>query len=199
MKLVLAAALLVAACSHYKEPKVGEARLAYADGVVEAPAEDPTVAILPGKPYQLPDGNGAVRVAIDWDVTLGEVWPLVRAAAAGERPIALLVADDRGRVMAIPVALPTTDSHIRMVVTGDGKACVNLPEVEEAKCVMTAQHRVDRAWTRDLVREAFKASNLHRVNVELDPSLRWNDVVRAVDAAHTCCGGAHLQVGIATY
>jgi hypothetical protein len=195
----MAAAALLAACGGVKEAKVGEARLAYADGTYDAPAEGPTVVILPGQPFEMPDTTGPVRVAIDWDVTFAEVWPLLQKAQAADTNIVLLVADDRQRTKAMKVAPPQHGTHIRMIVTSDGKACVNLPEVEEAKCVMTAQHRVDRAWVRDLIREAFRASNLHRVNIEVEPALRWHDVVRAVDGARTCCKDERMEVGLTTY
>ena len=64
---------------------------------------------------------------------------------------------------------------------------------------MTAQQRVDRAYTRELVREAFRASNLRHVRVEAETGLRWNDVVRAVDGARTCCTGERMIVGLKKY
>ena len=70
MRPIIAAAVVLAACSSYKDAKVGEARLAYADGVVEAPAEGATVEILAGKPYQLPDTEQLVRVARGQQVDL---------------------------------------------------------------------------------------------------------------------------------
>ena len=63
------------------------------------------------------------------------------------------------------------------------------PGVEEAKCVKRRgdTRHVDRAFTRQLVREAVAGYQLSDVVVEIPPDLEWADVMRAVDAAKTCC------------
>ncbi len=201
MRLLTAAVVAVAAaaCGGAKEAKVGEARLAYADGVDDVPEGWSTVEVVPGRSYLLPEQAKQVLIAVDRDAMFSDVWPLIEGARARDTELLFLVADRRQRVKVMEMSPPPAESAIRVIVTDDGKACVNLPGVEEAKCVMTAQHRVDRAFTRELVREAFRASELRRIRVEADAGLRWNDVVRAVDGARTCCTGERMIVGLEKY
>jgi hypothetical protein len=187
----------IPACGSTPEARVGDAVLAYADGCDDVPPGWRDVVVMPGKPVALPAEVSQLLVAVDRDALFSDVWPLI--AAARERGVELrfYAADRRQRVKAMALDPPPDGSVIAVTVTGiDGKACVALPGVEEAKCVMTAQHRVDRAYTRELVREAFKASGLRRVRVEAESGLQWGDVVRAVDGARTCCPGERMNVGI---
>ncbi len=200
MKLLIAAVAVAAtACGGVKEAKVGEARLAYADGVDDAPKGWSTVEVMPGKAGALPDDAKQVLIAADRDATFGDVWPLIQAARARDVDLLFYVADRRQRVKVMEMNPPAGEKQIRVIVTDDGKVCVNLPGIKEAKCVMTTQHRVDRAYTRELVREAFRASDLRRVRVEAETALRWNDVVRTVDGARTCCSGERMIVGLEKY
>lgn len=200
MKLLLAAVVVAAtACGSVKEAKVGEARLAYADGVDDAPKGWSTVEVMPGKAGALPDDAKQVLIAADRDATFGDVWPLIQAARTRDADLLFYVADRRQRVKVMEMNPPSDEKQIRVIVTDDGKVCVNLPGIKEAKCVMTAQHRVDRSYTRELVREAFRASDLRHVRVEAETGLRWNDVVRAVDGARTCCPGERMIVGLEKY
>jgi len=201
MKRVIAAAVVaaLAACGGGRKAKVGKALLAYADGVEQAPEGWPVVEVMPGNAAPFPDAATHVLVAADRDVSFAEVWPLIEGARARGVELRFYVGDRRDRVKVMEMNPPPQGESIRIVVTEDGKACVNLPGVEEAKCVMTKQHRVDRAYTRELVREAFRASNLRQVRVQADTGLRWNDVVRAVDGARTCCEGERMIVGLENY
>jgi hypothetical protein len=188
---VLAVAL--AGCGGPKEAKIGEARLAYADGVDPLPADAPTVELTPGKTPALPAGPVAV-LAIDRDTTFDEIAPVIEHARAAGTKLWFAVGDQRQRLKAMEADAPGDETAIRVVITNDGKACISLPGVEEGKCVLTAQRRVDRSYVRELVREAFKASELRYVRVEAETGLRWSDVVRAVDGARTCCKGERLDV-----
>ncbi len=190
---------VLAACTGKPEAKVDGAVLARADGVTEAP-DAPTVAVKGGEQWKLPDGD-IVRVAVDRDVLFGEVVDVLQWANANpdKKRIALLVKDRRERIKAMEMPALPAEPRIRVVVTEDGKACVSLPGVDEAKCVKSKQDRVDRSYVRELVREAYKASNITRVGVEIVRDLRWGDAVRAVDGARTCCQGTTMTVGISTY
>ena len=186
------------ACGGVKEAKVGEAFLAQADGTEPAP-DGPTVVVLPGRADPLPEGE-VVRLAIDRDVLYGEIAPLIAQVRARGGSPALLVGDRRQRLAAIAIdGWAPGETSIRVVATADGKACVSLPGIDEAKCVRTTQARVDRSYVRELVREAFKASSLRRVTVEAEAGLRWGDVVRAVDGARTCCAGERIAVALKSY
>ncbi|RMH40671.1 MAG: hypothetical protein D6689_13040 [Deltaproteobacteria bacterium] len=196
---VLAAAslLLAAACAPTPEARVGDARLAYADGVEAPPAGGTDVIVVPNRPAALPDGAAPLRIAVDRDAVFADVWPLIRAVRDRGVPAVFYVHDRRRRVRVMAIDPPPGGRAIRVTATAaDGKVCVNLPDVPEAKCAMTAQRRVDRPSVRQFVREAFRASGIRKVRVDAEGGLRWSDVVRAVDGARTCCQGEQMEVGL---
>jgi hypothetical protein len=196
----LAAALATASCGGGpKEARVDGAYLAQADGVEPAaPASTPTVVVRPAAAAALPE-TGAARLAVDRDVRFAQVEPLLVEARRRGQPLSILVGDRRQRIMAIALPDPPSGPSIRVVAERSGKTCVSLPEVAEAKCVATLHERVDRAYTRELVREAVRAGGLRQVSIEVDPDLRWGDVIRAVDGARTCCEGETMTVGLTHY
>ena len=199
---VLAAAAVPAAgaCgAPSPEIAIQGAVLAEADGVVPA-AEGPTVALTgaaAGGPLPaLPDAD-VVRVAIDRTVPYRDADRLIEAlAAAGKTPVYLVSShrDLRGFV----VARPTADVEaIRLVATDDGKACVSPPGVAEAKCVQRPDKKhIDRAFVRELTREAHRAYHLDTVHIDADPGVEWGDIVRAIDGARTCCADTPITVGL---
>jgi hypothetical protein len=193
--LSLAAVGALAACGGGpRDVKVGDAVLVLSEG--DRPAAEAPAISLPGAPATLPDGQ-ILRVAIDRQAPVSDAHALLaRLDEAGRTPV-LLVADRRGRVHAFERPPAAGDAPaIRLIATPDGKACVALPDVEEAKCVTTTYGHIDRAFTRTGVREAVTVSGLTTVAVEADPTLEWGDFVRTVDAARTCCDGVAMTVGL---
>jgi hypothetical protein len=181
------------------EAKVGDATLARADGVIVA-ADGPTVAIVAGKQAELPNAK-VVRLAIDRDVPYRQVSTLLDSLRARGSHAVLLVGTRGGKIRAIEADPPGSGRGpvIRVVATPDGKACVALPEVIEAKCVKGTTGHIDRAFTRQLVREAMKASDLREAAVEASYDLGWGDVVRTVDGARTCCKSKKMSVSLAPF
>jgi hypothetical protein len=166
--------------------------------VAIAPAAAPLWAIGAAGEVGAPPAGEAVHVAIHYKASLDRVGPALDALRArGATPV-FLVATRNHLLHAIDIAFVDARDHaaIQVVVTPDGKACVSLPGVAEAKCVKTPMGHVDRAYTRELVREAFRASGLQRTHVQLVGDLPWGDVVRAVDGARTCCLGEPMAVTV---
>lgn len=195
MYRLLPLAALLAACSGPKPITVGDARPAMADGVYEPPP-GVDVPVLPGHTPELPDAE-VIRLAFDFKVKYADAAVLIaRARERGVEPV-LLVKTYRNQLRAI--SLPPAESRdgaILVTATADGKACISLPDAAEAKCVKTPAGGIDRAWTRDVVREAYKASGLTRAVVELEGALTWGDAIRAVDAARTCCRRENIDMTV---
>ena len=191
-------ALALVACKGPGPKQVGEATLALALGVEEIPAaaEDaPVVEIMPGKPATIPAAP-VVKLAIDRDVPWAQVKASLDIMDQRKQTPVLLVAERR-KVRAFArfdvVAREQMEelrAHaIEITAYTDGKACVRHPDVAEAKCVQTPSRKyIDGAFTRELVREAVKGYGLSKTAVDLPPDLQWDDVVRVVDSARTCCG-----------
>ena len=88
---------------------------------------------------------------------------------------------------------------IRLFTTDRGKACVSPPGVAEAKCVQRGDKKhIDRAFVRELIREAIRGYGIADVVVELPPTIEWADAVRAVDGARTCCKNVQPRVSVKT-
>lgn len=175
--------------------RVGQARLPEAD--LARPAGAGTLVELPaaGAPLTLPAQlRGPVRLAADRDLPFGAVVDAVAAVQrAGGEP--LLLVTSRRKVAALPASDPRPAESIRLVANADARACVSPPEVEEAKCVRRADGKhVERAFVRELVREAVKGYDLTHVHVEVAPTLSWADALRAIDGARTCCPGVTMTV-----
>lgn len=191
-------ALGLAACQGPGPKQVGEATLALALGVEEIPAaaqDAPVVEIMPGQPVTIPAAP-VVKLAIDRDVTWAQVRASLDIMDEREQTPVLLVAERRKvRAFARFDVIARSEieelrAHaIEITAYTDGKVCVRHPEVTEAKCVQTPSRQyIDGAFTRELVREATKGYGLSKTAVDLPPDLQWDDVVRVVDGARTCCG-----------
>jgi hypothetical protein len=193
MRIVCIAMLaLVVAC---QDPyvRVGKARLADADGTIAAPK---------GTTIEVPGGDvpaslsGTVRIAADSDVPYRDVMKVLLAVRnAGGDPV-LLVAHARD-VRALPPPVVYTEPTIGLEARADFKACVSIPDVKEKKCVKRPDGKhIDRAFVRELVREAVNATGLTRVDVQIADTISWVDAVRAIDGARTCCQGKQIDVSI---
>jgi hypothetical protein len=198
--VLLAVGLTVglAACKGPGPKQVGEATLAMAAGVEKLPAEAenaPVVEILPDRPATVPDAP-VVKLAIDRDATWGQVKATLHVIDQRKQKAVLLVAERR-TVRSLPrfdqvdgIDVPELVKHaIEITAYTDGKVCVRHPTVAEAKCVQTPSRTyIDGAFTRQLVREAVDGYQLHKTVADLPDALQWDDTVRVVDGARTCCG-----------
>lgn len=177
--------------------KVGKARLADADGVVPAPP-GPTMEVMAGdgSPAGAQLGPGPVRLAIDRDATWGEAMRVIESVRnAGGEP-ALLVSHQR-KVVALPAPVAVVEESILLDARSDGRACVSPPRVADAACVARrGTNHVDRAFVRELVRQAVKTYDLPRVHVRVASNLSFADAVRAIDGARTCCFQRVVEVSV---
>jgi hypothetical protein len=182
----LIALLALGACKVTRQAHVEGIWVAQAAGLIDAPKGD-TLPITRGlKVETLPDTPN-VRLAVARDVPWSEVRGLrQRILDAGKTPY-WIVADDRN-VGALELYEELEGEPINVFVSVGGKLCVAPPGSPEAKCVQRGDKlHVDRAFTRELVREAVGAYGLHDVLVDIPPDIEWGDVARAVDGARTCC------------
>jgi hypothetical protein len=171
-------------CNSNRQATVEGIWIAQADGITRAP-EGATIAIEKNTTVDsLPDDD-VVRLAIARDVLWSQVRGLRKQIeAAGKTPV-LLVASDR-KVGAIELFETLEGDPINVFVSVGGKLCVAPPGSPEAKCVQRGDKlHVDRAFTRELVREAVNAYGLRDVLVDVPADLEWADVVRSVDGART--------------
>jgi hypothetical protein len=203
MRRALLGALCLAAACAPPEPRVGKARLAEADGVIDAPASSVVVEV----PGELPASlGGVVRVAADRDAAWSDVVAVIeKIRAAGGQPV-LLVAR-RGDVKALPPPAAPAEGGLRLVARKtDHQVCVTPDRVqlqldpsgakiEERSCVARSDYKhIDRAHVRYLVRESIKDQPVKHVRATIDPALSWADAIRAIDGARTCCGDARIDV-----
>jgi hypothetical protein len=186
MRMLAIAALAAAACtSPARHTSVGDAVLPDARAVADVPEGGTTVVVDSGD-AALPDEAAApLKLAVD----RGVPWSHVDALLS-ERPDAILLVGHQreARAFSLSDPLDPTREAISLVITHDHKACVSRPGIKEAKCVRAA-HRahIDRAFVRELVREAVRGYGLTDVEVEVPAHVPWSDVVAAVDGARTCC------------
>ena len=91
----------------------------------------------------------------------------------------------------VPGTAPApADALLLYVTPGDVKACIRAQHVKQAVCVARFDRKhVDRAFVRQLVRDARAKAGPRPVHVRLPASLSWADAVRALDGARTCCSG----------
>lgn len=165
-----------------------------ATGVVDA-EEGPTLH-MPGDDIStLPDGP-VVRLAAARDVKWTEVEALIeRIEAAGKRPVLLVGQRHRVRAFQLSDGEIDMDRAIALTATADGKSCVAPPGSPEAKCAQPMDAvRIDRAYTRKLVREASDAYQMTDVDIQVSRHLSWADVVRTIDGARTCCKDRKMRV-----
>lgn len=191
--LVPLAALLLVGCQSKRDASVDGVVLAQARGVSEPP-DGPTLRVPGDDADRLPDGP-LVRLAIARQTAWKDVDELLhRLEKAGVQPV--LLVGQRWRVRAFTLSDPLeTEESIALTATIDGKSCVSPPGVPEAKCVQTIdKNHIDVAYTRELVREAVGAYRIHDIDVEVPPTMQWQDVVRTLDAARTCCFGDKVRV-----
>lgn len=195
--VALALALLVplGACKGNYEAKVDGVWIPQADGVESAP-EGPTATIpAAGAALALPDADEIVRLAIARDVPWTEVKAaMAKVEAAGAEPVLLVGKGPRLKAFRLGDELES-ERTIQVFTTTEGKACVGPPGAREFKCVQRSDRtHIDRAFMRELVREAVKTYRIQDVQIEIAPALGWGDVVRALDAVRTCCGDTPVRV-----
>ena len=193
----LAAVALLAAggCKGKGHAEVDGILVPQADGVAPAPA-GPTLAVDLDTidTAAVPDGP-LVRLAISRQVTWDRVSSLLeRVKAAGARPVLLVGKHHKLGEFQLEDTWEDTGPAIVVHTYVDGKACVQPPGSPEAKCVQSGDRKqIDRAYVRELVREQVKLYG-PRVEVELAGGLRWDDVVRTIDGARTCCFETRVAV-----
>lgn len=192
--ITLLLALALAACEGKYQAKVEGVWIPQADSMVAA-ADGPTFKMEVGvEMAALPDAD-RVRLAIERDVPWRDVRELLeRIESAGNEPVLLVGKARRVGAFVLNDAL-TGDRAIQILTTAEGKACVGPPGTTEYKCVARGdREHVDRAYVRELVREAVGTYDLHDVEIEIPPELGWGDVVRVIDGARTCCGDTEMRV-----
>lgn len=189
----LSLVFVLAACSSGKKGHcrrqacIGDIWLAQSDGLIKA-GEGETLSITRGLVIEsLPESQN-IRLAIARDVLWSEVRELrKRILDAGKTPFLMVASDLKTGALELYEELQS-EEFIDVFVSVGGKLCVSPPSTPEAKCVKSGVGvHVDRAHTRELVREAVSAWGLYDVLVEVPPDLEWADVARAVDGARTCC------------
>ena len=193
VRLLSIVALFAACSSRPMFVHVGPVPLADADGVV-APEPGPVVQLGP-KPDdpmpKVPAGAKVVQIAAARDLPYSQVKALVAAVhAAGATPV--LLVGSRGKIMALPHTVDAVPQSILLEAFLEGpeaKACMSPPEALERQCTQRpGSAHVDRAFAREVVRAGVKGFGLTHVHVRPAPNLSWQDAVRAIDAARTCCG-----------
>lgn len=175
---------VVGSCKSNRQAEVAGVWIAQAEGITKAPPGEDIAIYKDTKLETLPEGPN-MRLAINRDVLWSQVRGLRKQIlAAGKTPI-LIVADDR-KVGSIELYEDLEGEPINVYVSVGGKLCVAPPGSPEAKCVQRGDKlHVDRAFTRELVREAVNAYGLHDVLVDIPADLEWADVVRSIDGART--------------
>jgi hypothetical protein len=189
-RLLLLGAALLAACGQKGHAKVDGVLIPQADSVTDVP-EGATVAVDIGTidAAVVPDGAKVVKLAIGRKVPWSDVRALEQKVRdAGAEPVFLAGAFHKVRAFALEDAWPGGAQTITVTSYVDGKACVLPPGAIEARCVQSGgKNQIDRAFLRELVREQVKLYDVKQIEVELAATLAWDDVVRTIDAARTCC------------
>jgi hypothetical protein len=195
-----ALALALVGCAAKEPATVGATPLVQADGGFDPPAGatlEVTTATIAG--ITMP-AEAVVRLAVARDVPWGQLEELIASIkGSGKRPI--LLVGQRWRTKAIELEDPIAERHTTVLAFVTGKACVRGPGVDAAKCVQSdgGAIYVEKAYVRQLVREAREAFGVDDVAVEVQGGLPWGDVVNALDGARTCCGeGAPIKVAVRT-
>ncbi len=178
--------LLIASCKSRSQAEVAGVWIAQAESI-EAFPKGNAIPMLRGAPPTDLGTEPHVRLAIARDVRWSKVRDLRKELLAQGRSPYLIVANGR-KTGAFNLFDELQGEPIHVFVSVGGKLCVAPPGSPEAKCVQRGDRsHVDRAFTRELVREAVKGYRLHDVLVDVPADLEWADVVRAVDGARTCC------------
>jgi len=178
----------VLGCDSPPLAKVGETFLVQAADTRELPANSTAETIELAKlDVTAPPSAAEIRLVAGQRQQWREVRKAVAALEGAGKTVRLLSAQRR-RIGEFVLYDELGDRPIEVVTRTNGQACVRLPGVKEAKCVQRADAKhIDRAHLRQLVREAIKVSKLREVAVYVPGDMEWADVVRAVDAARTCC------------
>lgn len=188
-----AIALLVfaaAACGQKGHATVDGVLIPQADGVTDAPdGETLAVDVATIDTAVVPDKAEVVKLAVGRKVPWNQVRALAdKVAAAGARPIFLAGAFHKTKAFTLEDTWPGGDRVITVTSYIDGKACVLPPGAIEARCVQSgSKNQIDRAFLRELIREQVKLFDVKQIEVELAQTLPWDDVIRTIDAARTCC------------
>lgn len=187
LALALATAIpLLGSCKSRSQAEVKGIWVAQAEGIETLPDGD----TIPMNRGVVPDDLGStpdLRIAIARDVRWSAVRDLRKRLMEQGRVAHLVVANGRKKG-GFQLYEELQGEPINVFVSVGGKLCVAPPGSPEAKCVQRGDRtHVDRAFTRELVREAVKGYGLHDVVVDVPADLDWADVVRAVDGARTCC------------
>lgn len=197
--LAVAIAATALGCGAKGHATVDGVLIPQADGVVDA-AEGATVAADVANVEQaaVPADARVVRLALGRSVPWHNVQRLVQKVRdTGAQPVLLVGARHKVKAFELEDSWPGGDRFITVISYVDGKACVQPPGAIEAKCVQSGDKRqIDRAFLRELIREQVKVFDLPMVKVELAESLEWDDVVRTIDAARTCCYETKVAVGL---
>jgi hypothetical protein len=190
----VAALLAASGCEFKGHAKVDGILVPQATGVIDA-EEGPTLHVPGDDLTVLPDGP-VVRLAIARDVKWSEVNALLkRIEEAGKRPVLLVGKRDRVHAFLLSDGEIDMDNAVALTATRDGKSCVAPPGSHEAVCAQPMDAvRIDRAYTRKLVREISMRHETTEVDAQVSGSLSWADVVRAVDGARTCCKDRVMRV-----
>lgn len=178
------------ACDTPKQANIDGAELAQAKGVFKAEPGDATI-VLTAKSLEpeIPEGK-TIRLAVERTVQWKHVNPVLDRLDAAHKKIIYLVGKRRHvRAFHLREKLKVDSKHaFRLIASHKGRSCVAPAGSAEMSCVQRIDKKhIDRAFTRDIVRTAHKNYGLSDVIVEVDAELEWADVVRAVDAARTCC------------
>jgi hypothetical protein len=196
-KSAAALLLIAAACGAKGHAEVDGVLIPQADGVT--PAERGATLAVDVDTIEgaaVPEGE-VVRLAIGRKVPWDQVQALIaRVEAAGARPVLLAGAHHKVKAIALEDPWPEgATSAIQVISYIDGKACVQPEGAYEAKCVQSGDRRqIDRAFLRELVREQVRKYDLPQVELEMASGLHWDDVVRTIDGARTCCYETRVAV-----
>jgi predicted small lipoprotein YifL len=180
----------LAACGQKGHATVDGVLIPQADGVSDVP-DGATLAVDVAAidAAVVPAGAEVVKLAVGRKVPWNEVQALdAKVRAAGARPVYLAGVFHKVRAFALEDAWPGGPRSITVTSYVDGKACVLPPGAIEARCVQSGgKNQIDRAFLRELIREQVKLFDVKQIEVELAATLPFDDVVRTIDAARTCC------------
>jgi hypothetical protein len=192
--LLLLLAALGPSCKANRQAEVAGIWIAQADSLLPVPEDAPVLTLKPGEPLGAPPEGKDIRLAIARETPWSEVRTAIETLRKAERTPHLLVASER-KVGGLSLSDEMQGAAIDVIVMDEGKLCVAPPESREAKCVQRPDRKhIDRAYTRELVREAVKGYGLRNAVIEVPPNLQWADLVRAVDGARTCCFEKEVRV-----
>lgn len=199
MRAALALAVLATACGNNYVTEIDGAWLPACDVVVPAPA-GPNVVLVPSSREEeaaLPTGK-VVRIAADGQVSWRRVLAIrARLIAGGATEVVHLVGA-KGRIDAIRLEDPLEPGpHIHLDATNDGKFCLSPPAADQLYCVKGSdEHNISSAFVREAMRKAVTEYKIYDVEVRVDPSMGWANVVRAIDGSRTCCGTTVVRAAL---